>query len=194
MAKAEFPHDMELSRLKKRRRFLRRSIRKARARKAALVAARRPRSRIVQVNEFIAKRKKQLGPVEYEIKRRRKTLREQLRIGKSGFTYVNGRLVCGWIAEELAKARGYGWRGSVVSGYRTPAYSESLCFHMCGRPSCPGRCAGRNTNHARGPAYPLGAVDVTDYWHLQQICRQHGLRIHNGLPSSDPVHFSHAGN
>lgn len=155
--------------------------------------ARRDRDRIRKVRKFLSTRRRQYRAVNYEIKRRRRTLRERLRIKKSGFVYVNGRLVCSWIAEELSKARGYGWQGFVVSGYRTPAYSRQLCRAMCGRDSCPGRCAGVNTNHARGPAYPLGAVDVTDYGTLQRICTQHGLKIHNAL-SHDPVHFSHAGN
>src|SRR5262245_25274815 len=54
--------------------------------------------------------------------------------GKSGLTWVNGRAVPNWIAGELTRARAYGWRGYVVSGVRTSAYSERLCFAMCGAP------------------------------------------------------------
>lgn len=106
----------------------------------------------------------------------------------------DGHQVVAWIAVELHRARAAGrWHGVVVSGYRTPEYSESLCYRMCGRPSCPGRCAGRSTNHAkRGPGQ--GAVDVTDFWTLEAECRRLGLRIHNSLPRTDPVHFSASGN
>lgn len=113
-------------------------------------------------------------------------------LGKKGLVWVNGKQTPAWIAEELKKARSYGWRGVVVSGYRTPAYSEQLCYRICGRPRCPGLCAGRSSNHSQGFNYPQGAVDVTSYIHLQQICRQHNLRIHNALPR-DLVHFSHSG-
>jgi hypothetical protein len=113
-------------------------------------------------------------------------------IGKQGLVWVNGKQVPTWIAEELKKARAYGWQGYVVSGYRTPAYSESLCYAMCGRPKCPGMCAGRSSNHSQGFVFPHGAVDVTDYYRLQSISQKHGLRIHNALPR-DRVHFSNSG-
>jgi hypothetical protein len=158
-------------------RFYARVIERAKIRKAKIVVARYRHKRNVLIRRM-----------------RHERAVIALRKRSKGFVWVDGVKVCGWIAEELQKARRYGWRGRVISGYRTPAYSEQLCYAMCGRPSCPGRCAGRATNHARGPEFPLGAVDVTLYWELQNICVKHGLRIHNGLPRTDPVHFSHAGN
>lgn len=113
----------------------------------------------------------------------------------------DGKLVPRWMAAQaLAPARASGiWRGYVFSGYRSPEYSEQLCYNMCGAPSCPGRCAGRASNHAappsgRGYAYE-GAVDVTDSAGLQRWCRAHGNPIRgNGeaLPSDTP-HFSRSG-
>lgn len=115
-------------------------------------------------------------------------------IGKTGLMWMNGRAVPRWIYDELQKAKGYGWRGYVVSGVRTSAYSRSLCFAMCGAPKCPGRCAGVDSNHNADPpyAYPDGAVDVTDFRTLFNICERHDLRIKNRLPN-DRVHFSARG-
>jgi hypothetical protein len=110
-----------------------------------------------------------------------------------GLGTFEGEQVAGWIVPWLEKSRDAGWTGTVTSGYRDPAYSESLCLAMCGAPSCPGRCAGRSSNHS-GKDYPAGAVDVTDYANFGQIQRQIGSPLHNSLGSADPVHFSYAGN
>lgn len=87
-----------------------------------------------------------------------------------------------------------GWKGRLVSGYRTPAYSESLCFAICGRPSCPGRCAGRSTNHAYATPERF-AIDVSDYVNFGHIVAQCPIKpkMHNALPN-DLVHFSPQGN
>jgi hypothetical protein len=87
-----------------------------------------------------------------------------------------------------------GWKGRLVSGYRTPAYSESLCFRMCGRPQCPGKCAGRATNHAYATPQRF-AIDVSDYVNFGHIVARCPVQphIHNSLPN-DLVHFSPSGN
>jgi hypothetical protein len=100
---------------------------------------------------------------------------------------INGRLVK--------------WKGQVVSGGRTAAYSIHLCEMMCGAPSCPGRCAGASTNHVGNDphATPTGAEDVSDYVTfglLMQHCPFEKLGtvpVHNALPN-DRVHFSPRGN
>lgn len=98
-----------------------------------------------------------------------------------------------WLAKKLQKARDAGrWKGKLVSGWRSPAYSESLCRRMCGAPSCPGRCAGRKSNHS-GAVYPAGAVDVSDYRVFEQECKRLNLGIKNELDERDPVHFSVSG-
>ena len=109
----------------------------------------------------------------------------------------DGRQVAAYFIPILEWARKHGWRGTVVSGYRTPAYSEHLCYVMCGAPSCPGRCAGRATNHA-GLDYrrtPTGAIDVSDYINFGRIVANYPgtPKIHNSLPN-DRVHFSVHGN
>lgn len=93
----------------------------------------------------------------------------------------------------LKWCRAHGWNGRLVSGYRTPAYSESLCYSMCGRPSCPGRCAGRSTNHAYATPVRFG-LDVSDYVNFGHIVAKCPLRphVHNALPN-DLVHFSPSG-
>src|SRR5262245_44265048 len=103
-----------------------------------------------------------------------------------------GRPVARWIAEWLEKSYRAGWRGYVTSGWRDPAYSESLCYNMCGAPSCPGRCAGRSSNHS-GSIYPAGAVDVTSYYTFAAIQVRIGSPLHNSLGAQDPVHFSYSG-
>jgi hypothetical protein len=113
-------------------------------------------------------------------------------------TVIDGKQVPSWMAPKIKEIRARGrWRGVIVSGYRTPAYSESLCRSMCGAPTCPGRCAGRYSNHAcppsgRGVAYE-GAIDVSDYYTFAAEARAVGAPFHNALPN-DPVHFSRNGN
>lgn len=94
----------------------------------------------------------------------------------------------------LEWCRNNGWHGGLVSGYRTPAYSESLCYRMCGRPRCPGRCAGKSTNHAFA-LIDRFAVDVSDYVKFREVVAKCPLhpRIWNNLPN-DRVHFSPSGN
>jgi hypothetical protein len=109
-----------------------------------------------------------------------------------GLSMYDGRVVVSWMVPWFQKIRARGrWRGTLVSGYRTPAYSESLCYAMCGRPSCQGRCAGRSTNHAK-KGYLQGAADMSDYWTFAAEARAVGAPFHNSLPN-DRVHFSHTG-
>ncbi len=111
------------------------------------------------------------------------------------FTNVDGKVLATWIANIVIKVRAGGrWKGHVISGYRTPAYSESLCYAMCGAPSCPGRCAGRATNHSRF-VYPGGAVDVdaASTWVFRAELKRLGLDLQNNLPN-DINHYSQAGN
>lgn len=109
----------------------------------------------------------------------------------------DGRTVPGWIAQILREARASGaWHGTVISGYRSPAYSEALCRAMCGAPTCSGRCAGRYSNHAcppSGTGRPYeGAVDVTDHDGLEHFCRTHGKPLYGGgyALAYDHPHFS----
>jgi len=103
------------------------------------------------------------------------------------------RQVCGWLIPILDEARSRGWRGVVVSGVRTPAYSISLCYRICNRPSCSGTCAGASSNHnATTCAKPQGALDLSDYYTFASIMRQMGNPIYNDLPN-DRVHFSATG-
>jgi hypothetical protein len=111
-----------------------------------------------------------------------------------GVRTYDGRPVAAVLVPYLDWARRHGWRGVLASGYRTPAYSESLCLRMCGRPSCPGRCAGRSTNHSQ-TTLSHAACDVTDYVTFRRLmaeCPMHP-RLTNHLPI-DPVHFSVPGN
>lgn len=118
----------------------------------------------------------------------------------SGVAHFDGVPVAKWIVPYLRWAREVGhngvkWAGRLVSGWRDPNYSRGLCMKMCGRPSCPGRCAGLSSNHV-GSVRPRGAVDVSDYktfgW-LMQFCPLTPKLI-NHLGARDPVHFSASGN
>jgi hypothetical protein len=118
-----------------------------------------------------------------------------------GLVTFDGHQVPAWIARILQAARDAGvWDGYVISGVRSPEYSEHLCLIMCGAPTCPGRCGGRYSNHACPPSGKgvefEGAVDVTDPAGLRSYCSSHGLPLRGGgevLPA-DLNHFSHAGN
>jgi hypothetical protein len=110
-----------------------------------------------------------------------------------GLITIDGKQVATEVGKELLRIRHAGrWKGYVVSGYRTPAYSEGLCYNMCGRPQCPGTCAGRATNHARKGGRN-GAVDLSDYITFRNECWRLQSWLENHLPR-DLVHFSDSGN
>jgi hypothetical protein len=112
----------------------------------------------------------------------------------AGVGSFDGRPIANWLAPYLNFARQNGWTGTLQSGFRTPAHSEEVCIQICGAPSCPGRCAGRTSNHS-GKAKPRGAVDVSDFARFGQLMRNCPFepRILNALPDTDPSHFSATG-
>ena len=59
----------------------------------------------------------------------------------------DGEPVAAWMKPYLVWARENGWKGTLNSGWRDPVHSERLCFDICGAARCPGRCAGRTSNH-----------------------------------------------
>lgn len=111
---------------------------------------------------------------------------------QSGVAYFDGKPVAAWIKPWLDRSRAAGWHGVLVSGWRSPEYSEQLCFRICDKPTCSGTCAGRTSHHTQS-AYPGGAVDVSDYWTFAAVQRRIGSPLYNNLPS-DRVHFSSTGN
>lgn len=100
----------------------------------------------------------------------------------------------GSITNWLQKSVDKGWDGRLTSGFRTPAYSESLCYILCNQPSCPGKCAGRSSNHSQIGPPNWGAIDVADYDKFGRIQKEIGSPLHNSLGAQDPVHFSYTGN
>jgi hypothetical protein len=113
---------------------------------------------------------------------------------KDGTVVIDGYPVAGWIAVQVLWARDHGWSGKVLSGYRTPEYSEHVCMRMYHRPSVPGKCAGRSSNHV-GLVAPFGAVDVSLPEQFAACMRRspHTPTLCNALPATDPRHFSHTG-
>ena len=105
----------------------------------------------------------------------------------------DGKQVATWLIPYLSWARQHGWQGRLNSGWRDPEHSEKLCMDICGAPTCPGRCAGRYSNHS-GSVKPKGAIAVSDYTRFGQLMAQCPLspRIFNDLPK-DLVHFSATG-
>lgn len=108
-----------------------------------------------------------------------------------GVATFDGVPVAAWMAQWLKKSRANGWQGELVSGFRSPEHSEAVCRDMCGQPSCPGRCAGRSSNHV-GLIHPAGAIDVSDEVRFAAIQPRIGSPLRNDLPS-DLVHFSVTG-
>jgi hypothetical protein len=135
-----------------------------------------------------------LPPAMMELaEERRRKQHERARQRVAGTATFDGRQVASWLKPYLDFARANGWKGTLNSGFRDPAHSEELCFHICGHPSCPGLCAGRTSNHS-GKTKPKGAVDVSDFARFAQLMQSCPLkpRIFNAV-ASDPVHFSATG-
>jgi hypothetical protein len=110
-------------------------------------------------------------------------------------TRFDGVPVSSELVPYLQWARDDGWDGLLVSGWRSPAYSESLCYGMCGAPSCAGRCAGRSSRHSQ-LALREAAIDVAHYQDFAARMRRCPIQppLRNTLGARDPVHFSVAGN
>jgi hypothetical protein len=107
-----------------------------------------------------------------------------------------GRNIPNWMIVHLDKTYAAGCHFTVISGVRTAAYSISLCYGICGAPSCSGTCAGASSNHnfeANG-VYPNGAVDI-DVAHassFESTQFQVGSPLRNYLVA-DTNHFSVSG-
>jgi hypothetical protein len=108
-----------------------------------------------------------------------------------GVATFDGVPVAAWMVKWLKKSRANGWTGELVSGFRSPEHSERVCRDMCGQPTCPGRCAGRSSNHV-GLIHPAGAIDVTEELRFAAIQPKIGSPLRNDLPS-DLIHFSTTG-
>jgi hypothetical protein len=113
---------------------------------------------------------------------------------KYGIGMYDGRPCANAAIPYLNWARRNGWHGHLNSGWRSRAYSQHLCYAMCGAPMCPGRCAGVNTNHVYAQPDRF-AIDVTDYVTFGHLMARCPLRpqLHNYLGSADPVHYSPSG-
>lgn len=134
------------------------------------------------------KRRRQIGKIRRLHRRKPKV--------KDGLTTFDGKLVSAPVAFWLLRSREAGWKGTLLSGYRDPAYSESLCYAMCGAPSCPGRCAGRSSGHSQkggSRSAPQGCADITDHVTFARIQGEIGSPLRNALGPADPNHFSLSG-
>lgn len=110
----------------------------------------------------------------------------------------DGRQVAGWMVglrpgpdgqtiNWLKAIKNTGeWAGHIYSGYRDPAYSESLCYGICGHPSCPGTCAGRASNHSQTGPPNWGAIDVADAYGFQRGADRVHAPFTNHLPADAP--------
>jgi peptidoglycan hydrolase-like protein with peptidoglycan-binding domain len=126
-------------------------------------------------------------------RRRQQKVAKQSAKPRAGVVKFEGRPVAAWLVPYLTWARQHGWQGTLSSGYRSPAQSEQYCLRHYGAPSCPGKCAGRTSNHS-GRIKPHGAIDVTHYDQFAALMRKcpYSPRIFNDLPL-DPLHFSSTG-
>lgn len=113
---------------------------------------------------------------------------------KPGVGTFDGKPVAKCAIPVLRWCRAHGWPGQLVSGWRSGVYSEHLCLVMCGHPSCPGKCAGRATNHT-GTSPERFAMDVSAYVKFGEVVAKCPIKphVHNALPR-DLVHFSPSGN
>jgi len=127
-------------------------------------------------------------------RRKQHKLAAQTSATSAGVATFDGKPVAAWLKPYLDWARAHGWQGQLNSGYRTPEYSEHLCYGMCGAPRCPGTCAGRTSHHSIR-VKPGGSIDVTDHIKFGELMRQcpYSPRIFNNLPD-DRIHYSSTGN
>jgi hypothetical protein len=100
------------------------------------------------------------------------------------FVTMDGKQVAGWIGRIALQARAAGaWHGYLISGFRSPEYSTSLCMGICGHPTCSGTCAGALSNHSCPPTHTCkeweGAGDFTDAAILCAYARAHGVPLHD---------------
>jgi len=131
--------------------------------------------------------------------RRRRQQRKHLKVAaapRAGVSTFDKKPVAAWMKPYLVYARKHGWQGTLISGYRTPEHSESICIGKCGAKSCPGNCAGRSSNHSQR-VKPFGAIDV-DVTHRDHFARlmakcPYEPKLVNHL-ASDRNHFSVQGN
>lgn len=133
------------------------------------------------------------GRTPNEIKRTRGTKAWK---NKDGSTTI----IAAWIYVYL---EAIGAKGKInitpKNGYRTPAYSESLCYEICGAPSCSGTCAGKSSNHS-GKVFPGGAIDLNGQGEadiLQSLIDKAAKKgiprlLQNQLPQ-DRIHYSNSG-
>lgn len=144
-----------------------------------------------------AKWHKRVAQAQAMVTRRNRQIVSRVRANRkaaekaTGVTRYDGVPVAAVAVPYLQWAREHGWKGRLVSGWRDPEYSRSLCRRMCGADSCPGRCAGLSSNHV-GSTVARFAIDVSDYQAFGRLMAKcpHSPRIWNGLGSIDPVHFS----
>ena len=116
------------------------------------------------------------------------------RAPRSGVDRFDGEPVAAWMKPYLEWARENGWKGTLNSGWRDPGHSERLCYDICGAAKCPGRCAGRDSNHV-GKVKPAGSIDVSDpgtFGALMKRC-PYEPKLCNRLGAKDPWHFSVSG-
>lgn len=152
-------------------------------------------------SEAMKKRDKARHSEALELRRKHHLSNES----QDGLSSWRGFTVAAWMVGDatgpdgsrtnwLQKSVDHGWSGGLYSGYRDPAYSESLCLNMCGAPSCPGTCAGRSSNHSGKNGSPpgWGAIDVQDYDTFGRVQREIGSPLHNDLPADHP-HYSVTG-
>jgi peptidoglycan hydrolase-like protein with peptidoglycan-binding domain len=116
------------------------------------------------------------------------------RAPRAGVDAFDGEPVAAWMKPYLVWAREHGWQGTLNSGWRDPAHSERLCFDICNAPKCPGRCAGRSSNHV-GNVRPAGSIDVSDPAKFGELMRKcpYDPPLINRLGAKDPWHYSVSG-
>ena len=116
------------------------------------------------------------------------------RRSRTGVDSFDGEPVAAWMKPYLVWARDHGWTGTLNSGWRDPVHSERLCFDICNAPRCPGRCAGRTSNHS-GHIKPAGSIDVSNPAQFGELMKKcpYEPKLINRLGAKDPWHYSVSG-
>lgn len=108
----------------------------------------------------------------------------------TGTANFEGHTVAAWMLPALQYARAHGWKGQILSGYRSDAQQVAI-WNSGKRPAAkPVSLGGPGSEHSL-TTYPGGAVDVSNpLSFISALAGFSGLKPIQATFANDPGHFS----